>query len=35
MAGGTPGGQIAWLLATCAVLTALFGPLSVRLLRAR
>jgi len=35
MAGNTPAGQIAWLLASCAALTAIFGPLSVRLLRAR
>ena len=35
MAGGTPGGEIAWLLAACAILTAVFGPLSVRLLRTR
>ncbi|WP_426513533.1 ABC transporter permease [Dactylosporangium sp. McL0621] len=33
MAGGTSGGQVAWLLAACAALTAVFGPLSVRLLR--
>jgi ABC-2 type transport system permease protein len=35
MSGGTPGGQVAWLLGTCAALTAVFGPLSVRLLRTR
>lgn len=35
MSGGTPGGQVAWLLLACAALTAVFGPLSVRLLRTR
>jgi ABC-2 type transport system permease protein len=35
MAGGTPSGQIAWILIACAVLTAVFAPLSVRLLRTR
>ncbi|MBQ1039354.1 ABC transporter permease [Micromonospora sp. C81] len=33
MAGGTPGLQLAWILIACAVLTAVFAPLSVRLLR--
>ncbi len=35
MAGGLPGRQIGWLLVACAVLTAVFAPLSVRLLRDR
>jgi ABC-2 type transport system permease protein len=33
MAGTTPGRQIGWILIACAVLTAVFAPLSVRLLR--
>ncbi|MEU1646315.1 ABC transporter permease [Micromonospora zamorensis] len=33
MAGGTPGLQLAWILIACTVLTAVFAPLSVRLLR--
>jgi ABC-2 type transport system permease protein len=32
MAGGTPGGEVASLLLACTALTAIFGPLSVRLL---
>jgi ABC-2 type transport system permease protein len=35
MAGGTPSRQIAWILIACTVLTAVFAPLSVRLLRTR
>ncbi|SCG40173.1 ABC transporter permease [Micromonospora inositola] len=35
MAGTMPGREIGWILAACAVLTAVFGPLSVRLLRNR
>ena len=35
MAGGTPVGQVAWLLLACTALTAIFGPLSVRLLHTR
>jgi daunorubicin/doxorubicin transport system permease protein len=35
MAGGTPGRQLAWIVIACAVLTAVFAPLSVRLLRTR
>jgi ABC-2 type transport system permease protein len=35
MAGGAPSGQIAWILIACTVLTAVFAPLSVRLLRTR
>lgn len=35
MAGGAPGGQVAWILTACTALTAIFGPLSVRLLRSR
>jgi len=35
MAGETPGGQVAWVVVACAVLTAVFAPLSVRLLRTR
>lgn len=33
MSGAAPGAQIGWLLLACALLTAVFGPLSVRLLR--
>jgi ABC-2 type transport system permease protein len=33
MAGDLPGGQLAWILLACAALTAVFAPLSVRLLR--
>jgi ABC-2 type transport system permease protein len=33
MSGTAPGGQIAWILASCAVLTAVFAPLSLRLFR--
>ncbi|MEU7587971.1 ABC transporter permease [Micromonospora sp. NPDC049230] len=35
MSGGTPGGQVAWLLLACTALTTIFGPLSVRLLHTR
>jgi ABC-2 type transport system permease protein len=35
MAGSTPVGQVAWLLLACTALTAIFGPLSVRLLHTR
>lgn len=35
MAGTTPGRQIGWILIACTVLTAVFAPLSVRLLRNR
>jgi ABC-2 type transport system permease protein len=31
MSGTAPGGQIAWILLACAVLTAMFAPLSLRL----
>jgi ABC-2 type transport system permease protein len=33
IAGATPSGQIAWILIACTGLTAVFAPLSVRLLR--
>ncbi|GIH15313.1 ABC transporter permease [Rugosimonospora africana] len=33
MGGATPGRQIGWILIACVVLTAVFAPLSVRLLR--
>ena len=33
MAGGTPGLQLAWILIACTLLTVVFAPLSVRLLR--
>jgi daunorubicin/doxorubicin transport system permease protein len=33
MAGTVPGGQIGWLALACLVLTAIFAPLSLRLLR--
>jgi ABC-2 type transport system permease protein len=33
MAGTTPGRQIGWILIACAILTAVFAPLSARLLR--
>jgi ABC-2 type transport system permease protein len=33
MAGAMPGRQIGWVLIACAVLTAVFAPLSARLLR--
>jgi ABC-2 type transport system permease protein len=35
MSGTTPGRQIGWVLIACAILTAVFAPLSVRLLRNR
>lgn len=35
MAGTTPGHQLGWILIACTVLTAVFAPLSVRLLRNR
>jgi ABC-2 type transport system permease protein len=35
MAGDTPIRQIAWILIACTALTAVFAPLSVRLLRTR
>ncbi|MFD2767458.1 ABC transporter permease [Micromonospora eburnea] len=35
MAGGTPGAPLAWILIACTVLTVVFAPLSVRLLRTR
>ena len=35
MAGTTPGRQLGWILIACTVLTAIFAPLSVRLLRNR
>lgn len=35
MSGTVPGGQIAWILVACAVLTAVFAPLSLRLFRSR
>jgi ABC-2 type transport system permease protein len=35
MSGTVPGGQIAWILTACAVLTAVFAPLSLRLFRSR
>jgi ABC-2 type transport system permease protein len=35
MAGTTPGGQVGWILIACTILTAVFAPLSVRLLRDR
>lgn len=35
MSGTMPGGHLAWILISCLVLTAVFAPLSVRLLRAR
>ena len=35
MSGTVPVGQLAWILAACTVLTAVFAPLSVRLLRTR
>jgi ABC-2 type transport system permease protein len=35
MSGTTPGGHLAWILNACLVLTAVFAPLSARLLRAR
>jgi ABC-2 type transport system permease protein len=33
MSGTAPGGHIAWILLACAVLTAVFAPLSLRLFR--
>jgi ABC-2 type transport system permease protein len=33
VAGGMPSGQLAWILIACTLLTAVFAPLSVRLLR--
>lgn len=35
MAGDMPSRQLAWILIACTVLTAVFAPLSVRLLRSR
>jgi daunorubicin/doxorubicin transport system permease protein len=35
MSGVVSGGQVAWILLACAVLTALFAPLSLRLFRTR
>ena len=35
MAGTTPGRQIGWILIACTALTAVFAPLSLRLLRTR
>ena len=35
MNGTSPGAEVAWLLLACAVLTAVFVPLSLRLLRRR
>ncbi|NJC74309.1 ABC transporter permease [Planosporangium thailandense] len=35
MSGTAPGGQVAWILLACALLTAVFAPLSLRLFRTR
>ena len=35
MSGTVAGGQVTWILLACAVLTAVFAPLSLRLFRAR
>jgi ABC-2 type transport system permease protein len=35
MSGTMPGGQVAWILVACTALTAVFAPLSVRLLRTK